>query len=267
LSHCQQDQSSHHIETLVNMLEESTRELVWLDSKNLSRATDLHKEMEVGVERATCIIILLSRLYLSQQNCLKELKLAFQQYKSKGKNIVLIAVDNGATFEAMQAWERETKVCVDNSEHGGIFVHQSTVSFVKDHLLEFCILDQWVCEFDTDEERDKARWDVIEEIIDNVRDNAEEENPVMRYKVSLQVKHDTDGWFLQYEGEEELQYESRERMRDRKGKRSHSPEASDDNLHRSMRVLMNGEIVGNSAAAGGSGGLKRGRLNNFAKVF
>jgi len=85
LSHCWRDKSKDYAKDLVSMLEDVSRDLVWYDEEQLERVNHFPSKMQEGVRQAKCIIIFLSRVYLSKQNCLLELQWAWEEYLLKGK--------------------------------------------------------------------------------------------------------------------------------------------------------------------------------------
>jgi hypothetical protein len=65
-------------EGVQRMLEEQSGELVWVDSKEMSNVEHFHEAMRRGIKGSSCVIICISRLYLTRPNCLREIAWAIQ---------------------------------------------------------------------------------------------------------------------------------------------------------------------------------------------
>eukprot|EP00277_Geminigera_cryophila_P033143 CAMPEP_0173123836 /NCGR_PEP_ID=MMETSP1102-20130122/55260_1 /TAXON_ID=49646 /ORGANISM="Geminigera sp., Strain Caron Lab Isolate" /LENGTH=1918 /DNA_ID=CAMNT_0014031993 /DNA_START=646 /DNA_END=6402 /DNA_ORIENTATION=- len=167
LSHCWRDksESSGFAKGLVCMLEEVSRELVWYDSEQLSNVNHFPSKMQQGVDRAQCIIIFLSRVYLSRQNCLLELMWAWKQHKLNGKQLIILPVDSALTLGALAEWAKDGRnLEVDDPGAGGPFViHHLTLEFVSKRLTGFRFRTEWQDDCATDGQRWKAVMDFAKE--------------------------------------------------------------------------------------------------------
>jgi hypothetical protein len=65
-------------EGVQRMVEEQSGELVWVDSKEMSNVEHFHEAMRRGIAGSSCVIICISRLYLTRPNCLREIAWAVQ---------------------------------------------------------------------------------------------------------------------------------------------------------------------------------------------
>jgi len=201
LSHSWGDKSksSGFTKRLVRMLEKVSSELVWYDSEQLSDVNHFHIKMKQSIENAQCIIIFLSRVYLSRQNCLSELMWAWKQFKLNGKQLIILPVDSALTLEALAEWAKDRRnLEVDGSGAREPFtIHHSTIKFVSKKLTGFKFRTEWQDDSATDEQR----WEAVLEI-------AKERPSPLRYKyrknVKMECKTDNGTWLLADLGEEEL---------------------------------------------------------------
>jgi len=181
------------------MLEEVSRELVWYDSEQLSDVNYFPSKMQQGVEQAQCIIIFLSRVYLSRQNCSLELMWAWQQHKLKGKELVISPVDSTLTLGALAKWTKDGhNLQVDDPCAGRSFcIHQSTLEFVSQKLEGFKFRTEWQDDSATDEQRWKA-------VMDIAKQRPESLEHANRKIAKIDCRAENDIWLLEDLGEEEL---------------------------------------------------------------
>ena len=158
------------------MLEDVSRDLVWYDEVELERENHFPKEMQEGVERAECIIIFLSRVYLSRQNCLLELQWAWEQHLLKGKSLIVLPVDEAVTVDSLREWAQlGINLHVQEPDQGGTFtIHYNTLKFVSEKLTGFQFREGWRDASATE----KERWKAVQEICDYVGDARAEQKKV-----------------------------------------------------------------------------------------
>ena len=133
LSHCWQDKNETFLEEIAEAIELETREFVWWDKTELANAQDFSSRMEEGITNSRCVIIFLSRAYLSSRSCLFELSVAMREHLSRGTLLRVIAVEPEVSFERIQGWEQGAKVPA--ASINGRYIHSRTVQWVKRYLL------------------------------------------------------------------------------------------------------------------------------------
>jgi GTPase SAR1 family protein len=176
LSHCWKDKSKDYAKELVSMLEVVSRDLVWYDEVELERENHFPSKMQEGVEHAECIIIFLSRVYLSRQNCLLELQWAWEQHLLKGKSLIVLPVDEAVTVDSLREWAQlGINLHVQEPDQGGTFtIHYNTLKFVSEKLTGFQFREGWRDASATE----KERWKAVQEICDYVGDARAEQKKV-----------------------------------------------------------------------------------------
>jgi hypothetical protein len=145
LSHCWKDKSKDYAKDFVSMLEDVSRDLVWYDEEQLERVNHFPSKMQEGVKQAECIIIFLSRVYLSRQNCLLELQWAWEEHLRKGKSLIVLPVDETVTVDSLREWAQPgTNLTVQEPDQGGTFtIHHNTLKFVSEKLAGFRFRGEW----------------------------------------------------------------------------------------------------------------------------
>jgi GTPase SAR1 family protein len=209
LSHCWKDKSKDYAKDLVSMLEDVSRDLVWYDEEQLERENHFPSKMQDGVKQAECIIIFLSRVYLSRQNCLLELQWAWEQHLLKGKSLIVLPVDEAVTVDSLREWvQLGINLHVQEPDQGGTFtIHYNTLKFVSEKLTEFKFREGWRGASATE----KERWKAVQEICDYVGDARAEQKKVPK-KAKLECrKADCGTWMLVDLGEEVSEIESEEK--------------------------------------------------------
>jgi GTPase SAR1 family protein len=210
LSHCWRDKSKDYAKDLVSMLEDVSRDLVWYDEEQLECVNHFPSKMQEGVRQAKCIIIFLSRVYLSRQNCLLELQWAWEEHLLKGKSLIVLPVDEAVTAESLREWAQPgTNLPVqEQPDQGGTFtIHHNTLKFVSEKLTGFGFREEWRGASATEEER----WKAVQEICDYVVD-ARTEHVKVPKRAKLECrKADCGTWMLVDLGEEVSEIESEEK--------------------------------------------------------
>jgi hypothetical protein len=201
LSHCWKDKSKDYAKELVSMLEVVSRDLVWYDEVELERENHFPSKMQEGVEHAECVIIFLSRVYLSRQNCLLELQWAWEQHLLKGKSLIVLPVDEAVTVDSLREWAQQgTNVIVQEPDQGGSFtIHHNTLKFVSEKLTGFLFREEWRDASATEEQRLKAVQEIYEDVI-----NARPEQKEVPKKAKLECRADSGTWMLEDLGEEDV---------------------------------------------------------------
>jgi hypothetical protein len=134
-------------EGLVRSVEERSREAVWTDLRELRDETQLHARMEQGVRKARCVIVCLSRIYLTRSNCLLELCWAVEEHRASGKPLIVVSVDPELTFPAIAGWDPRkdlTGSAVNNEGRTVPFkIDRRTVAFVQKYVPGVNFFDDW----------------------------------------------------------------------------------------------------------------------------
>jgi GTPase SAR1 family protein len=205
LSHCWKDKSKDYAKDFVSKLEDVSRDLVWYDEEQLERVNHFPSKMQEGVKQAECIIIFLSRVYLSRQNCLLELQWAWEEHLLKGKSLIVLPVDEAVTVDSLREWaQRGINLPVqEQPDQGGTFtIHHNTLKFVSEKLTGFLFFEEWRLASFTEEER----WKAVQEICDYVGDARAEHGrrKEVPKKAKLKCRADSDTWMLEDLGEEDV---------------------------------------------------------------
>jgi hypothetical protein len=120
---------------LQNLLEKRSGELVWLDKNEMSaNETQYHSRMERGLRASSCVIVCLSRHYLTRRNCLLELAWAVKDYLATGKPIIVVSVDPELTLHSIQNWDTSKDLPVNGSMSNKIDPKTSPVCDTKPDL-------------------------------------------------------------------------------------------------------------------------------------
>jgi len=130
-----------NLDKLVDRIEELTNRRVWFDKYELEDQQDFDDMIEVGLHDAQCVIICLSRSYLQSENCLKELKIAWELRNKEGKKMVLIAMEPEVQRPKINGWKSGEPLRFERTEEDDAQIHGDTVSWVKKHLMGIKIND------------------------------------------------------------------------------------------------------------------------------
>jgi hypothetical protein len=210
LSHCWRDKSKDYAKDLVSMLEDVSRDLVWYDEEQLECVNHFPSKMQEGVRQAKCIIIFLSRVYLSRQNCLLELQWAWEQHLLKGKSLIVLPVDDALTVHSLREWAQlgMNLPVQEQPDQGGTFtIHHNTLKFVSEKLTGFQFREGWRDASATE----KERWKAVQEICDDIVDARADQKKVPK-KAKLECrKADCGTWMLVDLGEEVCEIEFEEK--------------------------------------------------------
>ena len=200
VSHCWRDKSRDLGQAFVDMLEDASREVVWYDSQQLADANHFDSKMQRGIQQAECIVIFLSRVYLTRKNCLQELKWAWEQHKLRGKKLFILPVESAVTVDSVHAWATPDRrnLEVHGPADGGPFtIHHETLAFISNKLTAFKFREGWSNSSTSDAER----WRAVQEIV--TASNDMESQDFSPKRAILECRQEEGIWLLKDLGEED----------------------------------------------------------------
>jgi hypothetical protein len=187
---------------LQRLFELFSGELVWTDGKDMAAETDFHRSMEEAIRGAQCIIICLSRLYLTRPNCLMELCWAIEEKEANDKPLLVVSVDPGVTFETVSQWRLDQDLVATDAmnpkdEVKPVTVDKRTVAFVQKRLRGVKIYEQWK---QGEGSVTDAKRDAVEEMLNSIKNRKPR---AARPKPALEVRKDDSkgaSWWYIHEG-------------------------------------------------------------------
>jgi hypothetical protein len=136
------------VEGLERLLERGSGERVWAAGRDLRGETQIGLSAEQAICGASCVVVCLSRAYLADPDCLRELCWAVQEGEAGGRPLVLVSVDPGVSPQSLASWPPgEDLVAQAVPDHrdqpAAVAVHHRTVAFAQRHLRRFKMYLEW----------------------------------------------------------------------------------------------------------------------------